>query len=114
MEVATLVILVVCLAIALGFEFVNGFHDTANAVATVIYTRSMKPTHAVIWSGFVNFMGVLFVLGAGAGVAFKIVGLLPTDLQVNAHGPLGIWLPGMSDFLPAARIRLLALSQAWA
>ena len=91
MELATLFILIVCLAIALGFEFVNGFHDTANAVATVIYTRSMKPTHAVIWSGFVNFLGVLFVLGAGAGVAFKIVGLLPTDLQVNAHGPLGIW-----------------------
>src|ERR1700761_8145784 len=52
------------LLIALGFEFVNGFHDTANAVATVIYTHSMQPIVAVIWSGAWNFAGVLFSTGA--------------------------------------------------
>ena len=52
----------VALLIALGFEFVNGFHDTANAVATVIYTHSMSPNVAVLWSGFFNFLGVLFLL----------------------------------------------------
>src|SRR6187402_3945041 len=53
------VLLFVALLIALGFEFVNGFHDTANAVATVIYTNSMAPRIAVVWSGFFNFLGVL-------------------------------------------------------
>src|SRR5213082_1987755 len=48
----------VALLIALGFEFVNGFHDTANAVATVIYTHSLPPNFAVVWSGFFNFLGV--------------------------------------------------------
>jgi inorganic phosphate transporter, PiT family len=52
----TLALLFVCLAIALSFEFVNGFHDTANAVATVIYTKSLKPWVAVIWSGSMNFL----------------------------------------------------------
>ena len=52
-------LLIICLLAACSFEFVNGFHDTANAVATVIYTNSLKPWVAVIWSGFMNSMGVL-------------------------------------------------------
>ena len=59
------VLLVVALLIALGFEFVNGFHDTANAVATVIYTHSLDPNIAVVWSGLCNLAGVLVVLGRG-------------------------------------------------
>src|SRR3974377_1226693 len=59
------ILLLVALLIALGFEFVNGFHDTANAVATVIYTRSLPANIAVIWSGLFNFMGVLLSSGAG-------------------------------------------------
>lgn len=47
--------LILFIILALAYEFVNGFHDTANAVATIIYTKSLKPTHAVIWSGFINF-----------------------------------------------------------
>jgi len=90
MDPSVILVVGVCLLVALGFEFVNGFHDTANAVATVIYTRSMKPTAAVIWSGFFNFLGVMMVLGSGAGVAFKIVGLLPTDLLVTATGSSGV------------------------
>jgi PiT family inorganic phosphate transporter len=65
------------LLIALGFEFVNGFHDTANAVATVIYTHSLEPHVAVVWSGMWNFVGVLVSTGA---VAFSIVSLLPVEL----------------------------------
>ena len=65
------------LAIALGFEFVNGFHDTANAVASVIYTHSLDPHVAVVWSGFWNFIGVLTSSGT---VAFAIVSLLPIEL----------------------------------
>ena len=60
------------LLIALGFEFVNGFHDTANAVATVIYTHSMQPMVAVIWSGCWNLLGVLVSTGA---VAYQIITL---------------------------------------
>ena len=63
--------------IALGFEFVNGFHDSANAVATVIYTHSMSPNLAVAWSKLFNFAGVLVSTGA---VAFGIVSLLPVEL----------------------------------
>ncbi|MCY0725663.1 inorganic phosphate transporter, partial [Klebsiella pneumoniae] len=62
------------LLIALGFEFVNGFHDTANAVATVIYTHSMPAPLAVVWSGFFNFLGVMLSSGA---VAYSIITLLP-------------------------------------
>jgi len=65
------------LLIALGFEFVNGFHDTANAVATVIYTHSLEPHVAVVWSGMWNFFGVLMSTGA---VAFSIISLLPVEL----------------------------------
>jgi PiT family inorganic phosphate transporter len=70
------------LLIALGFEFVNGFHDTANAVATVIYTNSLEPRVAVVWSGLWNLIGVITSSGA---VAFSIVALLPVELilQVN-------------------------------
>ena len=67
----------VALLIALGFEFVNGFHDTANAVATVIYTHSLEPHVAVVWSGMWNLIGVLTSIGA---VAFAIVSLLPVEL----------------------------------
>src|SRR6185369_16839379 len=62
------------LLIALGFEFVNGFHDTANAVATVIYTHSLEPNLAVVWSGLCNLTGVLASTGT---VAFAIITLLP-------------------------------------
>ncbi len=74
------------LLIALGFEFVNGFHDTANAVATVIYTHSMPPMVAVVWSGFFNFLGVLMSLGT---VAYSIVTLLPVELILNVGSSAG-------------------------
>jgi PiT family inorganic phosphate transporter len=71
------VLLAVALTIALGFEFVNGFHDTANAVATVIYTHSLDPNIAVVWSGLCNLTGVLMSTGA---VAFSVITLLPVEL----------------------------------
>ena len=76
-------LLVVALLIALGFEFVNGFHDTANAVATVIYTHSLEPNIAVVWSGLCNLAGVLSSSGL---VAFTVITLLPVELilQVSA------------------------------
>lgn len=74
------------LLIALGFEFVNGFHDTANAVATVIYTNSMPAHLAVVWSGFFNFLGVMFSSGA---VAYSIITLLPVDLILNVGSAAG-------------------------
>jgi len=80
------ILLFVALMIALGFEFVNGFHDTANAVATVIYTHSLKPEIAVVWSGFFNFLGVLFSSGA---VAFGIVSLLPVELILQVGSSAG-------------------------
>src|ERR1700739_1010625 len=70
-------LLSIALLIALGFEFVNGFHDTANAVATVIYTHSLEPHIAVVWSGMWNLIGVLTSSGA---VAFTILSLLPVEL----------------------------------
>src|SRR5471032_1167728 len=76
----------IALLIALGFEFVNGFHDTANAVATVIYTHSLQPQFAVIWSGTWNFLGVLFSTGA---VAFGIVSLLPVELILQVGNSSG-------------------------
>ena len=76
----TYFLLVLAVGLALGFEFVNGFHDTANAVATVIYTHTLKPTPAVIWSGIWNLIGVLASSGA---VAFGIVALLPVELVIN-------------------------------
>ncbi|NDC63703.1 MAG: inorganic phosphate transporter [Planctomycetia bacterium] len=82
-----LLLLVVALVVAFGFECINGFHDTANAVATVIYTRSLKPTPAVVWSGLWNFIGVH---AGGVGVAFSIVHLLPVDLLVNIKTGRGL------------------------
>jgi PiT family inorganic phosphate transporter len=78
--------LFVALLIALGFEFVNGFHDTANAVATVIYTRSMPANIAVVWSGMFNLFGVLLSSGA---VAFGIVSLLPVELILQVGSGAG-------------------------
>ena len=72
--------------IALGFEFVNGFHDTANAVATVIYTRSLQPQVAVVWSGLWNLLGVLTSSGA---VAFGVVSLLPVELIMQVGSGAG-------------------------
>jgi inorganic phosphate transporter, PiT family len=83
----TLLLLFCALAIALGFEFVNGFHDTANAVATVIYTKSLPPRPAVLWSGFCNFCGVYL---GGTAVAFSVVNLLPVDVLIEAGSGAGL------------------------
>ena len=80
------ILLCVALLIALGFEFVNGFHDTANAVATVIYTHSLPPNVAVVWSGLFNFLGVLLSSGA---VAFGIISLLPVELILQVGSGAG-------------------------
>src|SRR5262245_2334108 len=80
------ILLFVALLIALGFEFVNGFHDTANAVATVIYTHSLPAPVAVVWSGVFNFLGVMASTGA---VAFGIVSLLPVELILNVGSSSG-------------------------
>ena len=80
------VFLGLALLIALGFEFVNGFHDTANAVATVIYTNALPAHFAVVWSGFFNFLGVMVSSGA---VAYSIVTLLPVDLILNVGSGAG-------------------------
>src|SRR6516162_2753478 len=80
------VLLGVALFVALGFEFVNGFHDTANAVATVIYTHSLEPHVAVVWSGFWNFLGVLVSSGL---VAFGIISLLPVELILQVGSKAG-------------------------
>jgi len=79
-------LLALALLIALGFEFVNGFHDTANAVAAVIYTHSLEPINAVVLSGFCNLAGVLFSSGA---VAFAIIMLLPVDLILQVSSGSG-------------------------
>jgi PiT family inorganic phosphate transporter len=83
---ATALFLILALLMALGFEFVNGFHDTANAVATVIYTHSLKPWIAVVWSGIWNLIGVLTSSGA---VAFAVVALLPVELVLNVGSAAG-------------------------
>lgn len=80
-------LLLLALLIALAFEFVNGFHDTANAVATVIYTNSLPAHFAVVWSGFWNFFGVLVSSGA---VAFGIISLLPVELILNVGSGAGM------------------------
>jgi phosphate/sulfate permease len=76
--------LLLCLFIILAclYEFVNGFHDTANAVATVIYTKSLKPTTAVVWSGFMNFLGLIT---GGVGVTMAIVGLIPKEILTDVN-----------------------------
>ena len=76
----------VALLIALGFEFVNGFHDTANAVATVIYTHSLEPHVAVVYSGILNFIGVMVSSGT---VAFSIITLLPVELILQVGSGAG-------------------------
>lgn len=82
LDLAYSILLIVCLIAACGFEFVNGFHDTANAVATVIYTNSLRPWFAVIWSGMWNFIGVLV---GGIGVAVSIINLLPVETLVDQN-----------------------------
>jgi phosphate/sulfate permease len=86
MTIGLIILLVICLLLACTFEFINGFHDSANAVATVIYTNTLKPTYAVVWSGLINFIGVLT---GGIGVAMGIVNLLPVETLTDAsiaHG----------------------------
>ena len=78
--------LFLALGLALGFEFVNGFHDTANAVATVIYTHTLQPVYAVVWSGCWNLIGVLTSTGL---VAFSVVSLLPVELVLNVGSGAG-------------------------
>jgi inorganic phosphate transporter, PiT family len=85
-DMPTAVLLCLALLLALSFEFVNGFHDTANAVATVIYTHSLKPVYAVVWSGTWNLIGVLTSSGL---VAFGIVALLPVELVINVGSGAG-------------------------
>jgi len=80
-----LIVFLVCIIAVVGFEFVNGFHDTANAVATVIYTKALKPIVAIPWSGFWNFMGVFT---GGIAVAMGILKLVPLDALMNL--PIGV------------------------
>jgi PiT family inorganic phosphate transporter len=80
------VFLILALGLALGFEFVNGFHDTANAVATVIYTNTLKPHYAVVWSGCWNLFGVLVSSGT---VAYSIISLLPVELVIHVGSSAG-------------------------
>lgn len=82
LELSYSILLIICLIAACGFEFVNGFHDTANAVATVIYTNSLKPWVAVVWSGIFNFLGVLL---GGIGVAVGIINLLPVETLIDQN-----------------------------
>lgn len=82
-------LLVLAIILACVFEFINGFHDTANAVATVIYTNSLKPTTAVVYSGVLNFIGVLT---GGIGVAMGIVNLLPMEVLVDSNVSHGLCL----------------------
>ncbi len=80
------VFLILALGLALGFEFVNGFHDTANAVATVIYTHTLRPHYAVVWSGCWNLIGVLVSSGT---VAYSIISLLPVELVIHVGSSAG-------------------------
>jgi phosphate/sulfate permease len=82
LDTGLIILLIVCVLAVCIFEFINGFHDTANAVATVIYTHSLKPRIAVIWSGFWNFLGVYT---GGIAVAMGIVNLLPTEALVDQN-----------------------------
>ncbi len=91
LEPHVLLLLVACLVAACAFEFVNGFHDTANAVATVIYTNALRPWVAVIWSAFWNFIGVLT---GGVAVAMGIVYLLPVESLVDQNVYHGIAMVG--------------------
>src|SRR5579863_7975276 len=86
LSMGTAIFLLLALGLALSFEFVNGFHDTANAVATVIYTHTLKPMVAVVWSGCWNLIGVLT---SGGGVAFAVLALLPVELVLNVGSGAG-------------------------
>lgn len=86
MSIGSAFFLVLALGMAFTFEFVNGFHDTANAVATVIYTHTLKPSIAVVWSGLCNLTGVLLSSGT---VAFSVVALLPVELVLNVGSGAG-------------------------
>src|ERR1700752_5052571 len=86
LSIGPLFFFLLALGLALSFEFVNGFHDTANAVATVIYTHTLKPTVAVVWSGCWNLIGVLT---SGGGVAFAVLALLPVELVLNVGSGAG-------------------------
>src|ERR1700742_946751 len=83
----TIVFLLACLVLVLVFEFSNGFHDTANAVATVIYTNSLKPIFTVIWSGIWNFLGVLI---GGIAVAYALVELIPPEVLSPPGGGVAV------------------------
>lgn len=127
---AQLLLLGLALLLALGFEFVNGFHDTANAVATVIYTQSLQPIAAVVWSGLWNLIGVLTSTGT---VAFSIVALLPVELVLHVGSSsgwamvfalllaailwnLGTWylgLPASSSHTLIGAILGVGFAQAW-
>ncbi len=91
LEPHVLLLLAICLFAACAFEFVNGFHDTANAVATVIYTNTLRPWVAVVWSAFWNFIGVF---AGGIGVAMGIVYLLPVESLVDQNVYHGIAMVG--------------------
>src|SRR5262249_18293039 len=80
------ILLSVALLVALGFDFVTGFHGTANAGATVIYTHALDPHVAVVWSGVWNFVGVLVSSGA---VAFSVISLLPVELILQVGSGAG-------------------------
>lgn len=82
LEISIALLLIFCITAALAFEFINGFHDTANAVATVIYTNSLKPNVAVIWSGICNFIGVNI---GGIAVAIGIINLLPIEALTDGN-----------------------------
>ena len=79
----TIAVLVGCFVLVLFFEFSNGFHDTANAVATVIYTNSLRPAAAVVWSGVMNFIGVI---AGGIAVAYALVELIPPEVLSPPDG----------------------------
>lgn len=85
-SIATILLLTAALLLAFSFETINGFHDTSNAVATVIYTNTLKPWMAVVWSGTWNFLGVLFSSGT---VAFGIIALLPVELVIHVGSAPG-------------------------
>jgi PiT family inorganic phosphate transporter len=84
-----LIVFIVCILAVIGFEFVNGFHDTANAVATVIYTRALKPAYAIPWSGLWNFLGVFL---GGVTVAMGILKLVPLDALMTLPVSVGACL----------------------
>jgi PiT family inorganic phosphate transporter len=87
-------LLLFCILLALSFEFINGFHDTANAVATVIYTHALKPGMAVVWAGIWNFIGVNI---GGIAVAIGIVNLLPVEplTDTNIQHNLAMVMAGL-------------------